>query len=256
VIFATLIYVYRGMGNVSAETPRKALNDEKTTEHMSGSGYDLGLIWEFLGKRLDEILDLTVQHIAVVIISVLIATVMGVGAGILVWNRPSGRGFVIAVAGVILTIPSMAMLALMIPSLGLGWVPTVVALSMYSLLPIVRNTIVGLREVSPAVLESAAAMGMTPAKVMFAVQIPIAWPVILTGLRVATQLAVGIAAIAAYVAGPGMGTYIFRGLSMLGAKNALNFALTGTICVILIALILDAFFILINRVTTSRGLRE
>ena len=222
---------------------------------MSGKGYDLGLIWEFLANKSGEILELTGQHVVVVIISVLIAAVMGVGAGILVWNKPTGRGFVIAVAGIILTIPSMAMLALMIPSLGLGWLPTVVALSLYSLLPIVRNTIVGLREVSPAVLESAAAMGMTPLKVMFAVQIPIAWPVILTGLRVATQLAVGIAAIAAYVAGPGMGTYIFRGLSMLGAKNALNFALTGTICVILIALVLDAFFILITRITTSRGLR-
>jgi osmoprotectant transport system permease protein len=243
-------------GKDPAALCREALNGEKTEDDMSGKGYDLGLIWAFLGKKFDEILELTGQHIVVVIISVLIAAVVGVGAGILVWNKPAGRGFVIAVAGVILTIPSMAMLALMIPSLGLGWVPTVVALSLYSLLPIVRNTIVGLREVSPAVLESAAAMGMTPLKVMFAVQIPIAWPVILTGLRVATQLAVGIAAIAAYVAGPGMGTYIFRGLSMLGAKNALNFALTGTICVILIALILDALFILITRMTTSRGLRD
>jgi osmoprotectant transport system permease protein len=87
------------------------------------------------------------------------------------------------------------------------------------------------------------------------VQFPIAWPIILTGLRVATQLAVGIAAIAAYVAGPGMGAWIFKGLSMLGAKNALNYALVGTVTIVLIALLFDAIFILINRLTTSRGIR-
>ncbi len=98
-------------------------------------------------------------------------------------------------------------------------------------------------------------MGMTPLKVLLSVQLPIAWPVILTGLRVATQLAIGIAAIAAYVAGPGLGAYIFKGLSMLGAKNALNFALTGTVMIVLIALLFDALFILIKRATTSRGIR-
>jgi osmoprotectant transport system permease protein len=143
----------------------------------------------------------------------------------------------------------------MIPTFGLGWVPTVIALSLYSLLPIVRNTVVGLREVPEAVMESARGMGMTPLKVLLSVQLPIAWPVILTGLRVATQLAIGIAAIAAYVAGPGLGAYIFKGLSMLGAKNALNFALTGTVMIVLIALFFDALFILIKRTTTSRGIR-
>ncbi len=133
--------------------------------------------------------------------------------------------------------------------------PTVIALSLYSLLPIVRNTVVGLREVPEAVMESARGMGLTPLKVLLSVQLPIAWPVILTGLRVATQLAIGIAAIAAYVAGPGLGAYIFKGLSMLGAKNALNFALTGTVMIVIIALLFDALFILIKRATTSRGIR-
>jgi osmoprotectant transport system permease protein len=143
----------------------------------------------------------------------------------------------------------------MIPVFGLGWVPTVVALSAYSLLPIIRNTVVGLREVPDAVVESAKGMGMSPIKILFTIQIPIAWPVILTGLRVATQLAIGIAAIAAYVAGPGLGAYVFRGLSMLGAKNALNFALVGTLMIIVIALLFDALFVLINRLTTSKGIR-
>jgi osmoprotectant transport system permease protein len=104
-------------------------------------------------------------------------------------------------------------------------------------------------------MESATGMGMSRFSVLLRIQFPIAWPVILAGLRVATQLAVGIAAISAYVAGPGLGAYIFKGLSMLGAVHALNFALVGTILIAAIALILDAIFILITRYTTSEGIR-
>jgi osmoprotectant transport system permease protein len=154
-----------------------------------------------------------------------------------------------------LTIPSLALLALLSPILGLGWGPSVVALVFYSLLPIIRNTVVGLREVPAAILESARGVGMGNLRVLFTMQLPIAWPVILTGIRVAAQLTVGIAAIAAYVAGPGLGQYIFKGLSSLGSKNALNYALTGTISVVILALLIDGAFILIARYTTSRGLK-
>lgn len=217
--------------------------------------YDLSLVLPFLIDKADEILELSVEHILVVLISLAIASVIGVGTGLLVWERPAIRSAAIATAGVILTIPSMALLTILIPIMGLGWASTVFALSIYSLLPIVRNTVVGLREVDPAVIESARGMGMSKVAVLLKIQFPIAWPVILTGLRVAAQLAVGIAAIAAYVAGPGMGAYIFKGLSMLGAANALNFALTGTVVIVLIALSFDALFILVNRLTTSRGIR-
>ena len=217
--------------------------------------YDLGLVIPFWIKKLDEIIELSVEHIVVVLISLAIASAIGVALGLLVWDRPVARSASIATAGVILTVPSMALLTILIPIMGLGWLPTVFALSIYSLLPIVRNTVVGLREVDPAVIESARGMGLSKSRILLTVQFPIAWPVILTGLRVAAQLAVGIAAIAAYVAGPGMGEYIFKGLSMLGAANALNFALTGTLVIVLIALAFDALFILVNRLTTSRGIR-
>lgn len=217
--------------------------------------YDLGLVIPFWIKKLDEIVELTLEHILVVLISLAFASLIGVVVGMLVWNRPVARSASIATAGVILTIPSMALLTILIPIMGLGWLPTVFALSIYSLLPIVRNTVVGLREVDPAVIESARGMGLSDTRILLSVQFPIAWPVILTGLRVAAQLAVGIAAIAAYVAGPGMGEYIFKGLSMLGAANALNFALTGTLAIVLIALAFDALFIFVNRLTTSRGIR-
>ena len=104
------------------------------------------------------------------------------------------------------------------------------------------------------VLEAARGVGMGPTRVLLTIQLPIAWPVILTGVRVAAQLTVGIAAIAAYVAGPGLGEYIFKGLSSLGSKNALNYALTGTVVVIILALVLDGIFVLISRYITSRGL--
>ena len=219
------------------------------------SDFDLGGLLTFWSRRSDDIAELVLQHVAVVLLSIVIAAVIGIAIGIAVWNRPISRSVTIAAAGVALTIPSLALLALLTPVLGLGWTPTVFSLVFYSLLPIVRNTVVGLREVPPAIMESAKGMGMSPSRILLSVQLPIAWPIILTGVRVAAQLTVGIAAIAAYVAGPGLGQFIFKGLSSLGSKNALNFALTGTLGVIVLALLLDAAFVLITRVTTSRGLR-
>jgi osmoprotectant transport system permease protein len=216
---------------------------------------DLASLLNFLTYRSDEIEGLIIEHISVVALSLLIAMVVGVGLGMLVWNRPLPRSAVIATAAVALTIPSLALLAALTPLFGLGWTPTVIALVLYSLLPIVRNTVVGLRSVSPAIIESASGMGMNRAMVLFRIQLPIAWPIIVTGVRVAAQLTIGVAAIAAYVAGPGLGAYIFQGLSSLGSKNALNFALTGTVLVVLLALIVDALFIAITRLTTAKGLR-
>lgn len=217
--------------------------------------FDLARLLNFWSQRWPDILALIIEHISVVALSLVIATVLGVGIGMLVWNRPISRSVVIAAAAVALTIPSLALLALLIPAFGLGWTPSVIALVMYSMLPIVRNTVVGLREVPPAVMESAKGMGLSSFGVLMRVQLPMAWPIIITGVRVAAQLTIGIAAIAAYVAGPGLGTYIFQGLSSLGSINALNFALTGTLAVVILALVVDGLFVGIIRTTTSKGLR-
>lgn len=220
---------------------------------MATSTWDDLLV--FLGRRWDDVLTLFLEHAAVVVLSLAIALVLGVAVGVMVWNRPLGRSMAVSTAAILLTIPSLALLALLSPVLGLGWGPTLVALVFYSLLPIVRNTIVGLREVPAPILESARGVGIGRLRMLVGIQLPIAWPVILTGIRVAGQLTVGIAAIAAYVAGPGLGQYIFKGLSSLGSKNALNYALTGTVGVIILALLLDGAFLLIARATTSRGLK-
>ncbi|RFA12916.1 ABC transporter permease [Subtercola boreus] len=209
----------------------------------------------FWGKRYDDILQLIGQHLLVVAVALLLATVIGVGIGLLVWNSPVGRSLAVTSAAVILTIPSLALLAAMIPLFGLGWVPTLIGLTLYSLLPIIRNTVVGLREVSPAIMEAATGMGLSRGAVLLRIQLPMAWPVIVTGVRVAAQLTIGIAAIGAYVGGPGLGQMIFQGLSSLGSKNALNYALTGTLGVIVLALIVDGLFTLITKTTTSKGLR-
>jgi osmoprotectant transport system permease protein len=219
------------------------------------AGFTFSSFVEFLNERWSDIIDLTVQHLTVVAISLLIAMALGVLIGVAVWNRPVSRATALTAAGIAITIPSLALLALLSPLLGLGWGPTVVALVFYSLLPIIRNTVVGLREVPADVVESARGMGMGRIRIMVTTQLPIAWPVIITGVRVAAQLTIGIAAIAAYVAGPGLGQYIFTGLSSIGSKNAINYALTGTAAVIVLALLVDGAFILIARYTTSRGLR-
>jgi osmoprotectant transport system permease protein len=209
----------------------------------------------YLENHWDELLDQASQHVLVVILSIAIATVLGVFVGAVTWHSDRYSGLAIGTSATLLTIPSLALLALLIPVLGLGWAPTIVALVVYSLLPIVRNTVAGLRSVDPAILEAAKGMGLTPARVMWRVQLPMAWPVIITGVRVATQMLFAIATIAAYVAGPGLGNEIFSGLARQGSANALNQAVAGTAGVVILALAFDLLFVLIRRYTTARGIR-
>jgi len=185
----------------------------------------------------------------------LAAGVLGVGIGVLVWNKPRWAGAAQSIASIILTIPSLALLVLFIPIFGLGWVPSVIALVLYAQLPILRNTITGLRAVDAGILESAKGIGMSATRRMVKVQLPLAWPVVLTGLRVSTILTFGISAISAYVNGPGLGNLVFTGLSRLGSANSLNQALVGGIGIALLALLFDAAFLLLRRVTVSGGLR-
>ena len=210
---------------------------------------------EYVQSRWDDLSQAAVQHALVVALSVLIATVIGVGIGVATHRRPRLSAIAIGTSGGFLTIPSFALLGLLIPFLGLGWGPTVVALVLYALLPIVRNTVVGLRGVDAAVVEAGRGMGMSARRVMVRVQLPLAWPVILAGIRVSTQMIIGIAAIAAYVAGPGLGNQIFDGLSRLGSVNALNAALAGTLGVVILALAFDLFYLVLRLLTTPRGIR-
>ncbi|MDQ4063142.1 MAG: ABC transporter permease [Actinomycetota bacterium] len=208
----------------------------------------------YLASRWEHLLELSIAHAEVVFLSLLIATVIGVTAGVLVYRRERSAEVVLAVTSTFLTIPSFALFGLLLPVFGLGWTPTVFALVIYALLPIVRNTVVGLRSVDPAITESAQGMGMSRWRRLFEIELPLAWPVILTGVRVSTLIIVGIAAIAAYVNGPGLGEDIFQGISRIGSATALNLVLGAVLAIVLLALIFDGFFALLGKLTTSRGL--
>lgn len=195
------------------------------------------------------------EHIAVVAVSVALATVIGVGTGVLTYRTERPREIALAVAGVMLTIPSFALFVLLISPLGLGAKPVVVALTLYGLLPILRNTITGLREVDPAVVESALGMGMSRRQRLLRIELPMAWPVIVAGIRVTTLILVGIATIGSIVLGPGYGDFVFGGLHRVGTPVAVPLAVAGMLGVVVVAVLFDLFFTLVGRVTTSRGLR-
>lgn len=212
-------------------------------------------LFEFVRDRWDTLLELSVEHVEVVVVSVGLAAVLGCGLALLVHGRPRGRAVVLGVTSSVLTIPSFALFGLLIPVLGLGYPPTVTALTAYALLPVVRNGIAGLDGVEPAALKAARAMGMTRLQRLLRVELPVAWPVVLTGLRLSTVLTVSGAAIAAYVNGPGLGEPIFTGLNRIGGANSVNLVLSAVLAVVVVALLLDALFVLLHRCTTPRGLR-
>jgi osmoprotectant transport system permease protein len=209
----------------------------------------------YLEFRWDHLLELTLQHAAITALAVLVATILGVALGVATYHTDRPRQIVLAVASVFLTIPSLALFGIFIGLIGLGAAPVVVALVMYSLLPILANTIVGLRSVDPAVVESAQGVGMGRAARLLRIELPLAWPVIITGIRVSTLLTIGIAAIGAYIRGPGLGNEIFTGLARIGSAQAINYVLGGVLGVVLLAILFDLFYVLLNRLTTSRGIQ-
>ncbi|GAA1921932.1 ABC transporter permease [Streptomyces durmitorensis] len=211
--------------------------------------------WDYLGNRHQQLLTDAYQHASAVFQCMVVATVIGVLIGVITYRSEWAGNLATTATSTLLTIPSLAMIGLLIPVVGLGVAPTVIALTLYGLLPIVRNAIVGLRGVDPSLVDAAKGIGMSRAARLLKVELPIAWPPILTGIRVSTQMLMGIAAIAAYASGPGLGNEIFRGIGSLGSKNALNQVLAGTLGIIILALLFDAAYVLIGRLTISRGIR-
>jgi osmoprotectant transport system permease protein len=210
-------------------------------------------LFEYVVDRWDRLSLQSWLHVSVVVQSTVIAAVIGILIGIAVYRSPVGSSIATALASTILTIPSFALFGLLIPVVGLGVEPTVIALVLYALLPIVRNTIVGLSGVDPAVSDAAKGIGMSRFGVLSKVELRLAWPAILAGMRVATQMLMGIAVIAAYAKGPGLGSEVFSGLTGAGSANALNEALAGTLGVVILALVIDGLYVLIARFTVPRG---
>lgn len=210
-------------------------------------------LWNYIQGREGTIAFLTYQHASLAFQAVFVGTIIAIAIGLLVYRLPLGSALTVTASRIALTIPTLALLALLIVPFGLGVVPSFIMLAFFAALPVIGNAIVGLRSVPPTVVEAARGIGFSRTRVLFTVELPLAWPVILTGIRVSTQMIVGVAAIVAYVLGPGLGSLIFNGLARLGGANALEMALTGTILIIGIALVFDALLVLLGRLTTPRG---
>jgi osmoprotectant transport system permease protein len=195
-------------------------------------------LFEFFKENHNEILQLTLEHLFLVVIATGAATLVGVPVGILLTRKPALSKPVLAFANILQTIPSLALFGFLIPvlgSYGIGRLPAIIALFLYSLLPIIRNTFTGINGVDPAVREAAKGMGMTDWQMLTQVELPLALTVILAGLRVATVISVGTATIAAAIGAGGLGTYIFRGLRM----NDNTLVLAGALPAALMALAAD-----------------
>lgn len=210
----------------------------------------------YVQRSAGTLAGLALEHLILVLVPLTIGSVIGVALGVLIYRRANLRSSVLGVTGFFLTIPSLSLYALMLPlgfSLGNGAV--VAALVLYSLLPVVRNTLAGLVGVDQAIVESAAGMGMTARQRLRRIELPLAWPVIVTGIRVSGLVLVGIAALGAIVNGGGLGGEIFRGLRLVTSPNGLNIALAGTLAIVLLGLVLDVVFQVLMRLTTPRGIR-
>ena len=192
-------------------------------------------LFEFMRQQADKLGVQTLQHIGLTFISLFIAVLIGLPLGIYITRKRSLSAFALGVAGMLQTIPSIALLGFMIPLLGIGAKPAIVALLLYALLPIIRNTYTGITGVDAAVKEAAVAMGMNKWQVLFKVELPLAMPVILAGIRTATVINVGVATLASYIAAGGLGEFIFGGISL----NNTNMILAGAIPAALLAILFD-----------------
>lgn len=210
---------------------------------------------EFVRQRWEQILFASWQHLSLVVQCLVLATVIAIVLAALAYRRPALVAVVNNVSAVGLTIPSFALIGLLVVVMDFGVAPAVVVVTFYAILPILINAVVGLAGVDRSTVEAARGIGMGRVGTFFRVELPLAWPVILAGMRVSAQMTMGVAAVAAYVLGPGLGTYIFSGLSRLGGANSLESVVTGVVAVMILALLLDGILVLLGRLTISRGIR-
>ncbi|HEX3593774.1 MAG TPA: ABC transporter permease/substrate-binding protein, partial [Polyangiaceae bacterium] len=190
----------------------------------------------FLHAQGGELLSRTYEHLALTMMALGVASAVGLPLGVWLTRLPSLSGVVLGAVSVLQTIPSLALLGILIPLTGIGRVPATIALVLYALLPIVRNTVVGVLRVDEAIREAAVAMGMKDRQVLARVELPLALPIIFAGVRTATVVSVGVATLAALVGAGGLGVYIFRGISLADT----SLVLAGAVPAALLALLLDA----------------
>ncbi len=202
--------------------------------------------WNFFLTHRSEILSATLDHLTLVLIAMAFAITIAVPLGMLIVEHRHLRAFALGIASVFQTIPSLALFGFLIPIPfvgGIGRRTAIVALVLYALLPILRNTYVGLTSIDPAILDAAKAMGMTATQILLRVRLPLALSIILAGIRTATVITIGVATIAAAIGAGGLGTFIFRGVAMVSDAVILAGALPAA----LLALLADLLLGLVER---------
>jgi osmoprotectant transport system permease protein len=206
--------------------------------------------WPLIASRAGE-------HISIVGVAVGLAILTGVPIGIAITQNRRAAASILYAASIIITIPSIALFGLMIPILsligqGIGYLPAVVAVLLYSQLPIIRNTYTAITNVDPALREAAHGMGLTWLQRLRQVELPIAVPVIMAGIRMAVVMNIGVTAIAAYIGAGGLGAFISRGISQTDPRQLV----TGALAVSVLAVVSDFALLALQRLLTSPGLRE
>ena len=196
-----------------------------------------------------EMVSLTLEHVQIVLITILIAMAAALPTAVALARRKAAQRWVMGFANLAQTIPSLALFGFLLPVAGIGRRTAIIALCLYALLPILRNTLTGILGVDPAIRESAVAMGMTPRQVLWQVELPLAAPSIVAGLRIATVATIGTATIAAAIGGGGLGVFIFRGISMVDTRTVL----AGAIPAAAMALLADEGLEWMERKLVRRG---
>ena len=197
-----------------------------------------GLLYYFPGTgRPDRVLDFASGHLIITFITLFFAIIIGVSLGVLITRKRSLYNPVITTAGVIYTIPSLALFGFMIPIVGIGFTPAVIALTLYSLLAIIRNTAVGLDGVDEAIIEAARGMGMTSQQILLRVELPLALPVIFAGVRIAAVSTISLATLASFFGAHSLGSLIFEGIAAGGLRN--DKVAAGAMGAALLAIIFD-----------------
>lgn len=205
---------------------------------------------EFLQQNQTELLAKTIEHLSISIMSLLAAILIAVPLGIVLTRTDKTAKVVLSLTSVLQTIPSLAILAMMIPFFGIGTLPAVIALFLYVLLPILNNTYLGVKSVDPTAVQAGRAMGMTTRQLLRHVEFPLAIPVIMSGIRLSAVYAISWATLASYIGAGGLGDFIFNGLNLYQPK----LIIAGAIIVTILALVIDGILALIERWVTPNGL--
>ncbi|MGK0575621.1 ABC transporter permease [Macrococcus capreoli] len=206
---------------------------------------------EFLKHNQAELFTKTIEHISISLLSLLAAVLVAVPVGILLTKSDRLAKIVLSITSVLQTVPSLAILAMMIPFFGIGTVPAVIALFLYVLLPILNNTYLGIQSVKKDAKEAGRAMGMTQNQILRMVELPLAVPVIMSGIRLSAVYAISWATLASYIGAGGLGDFIFNGLNLFDSK----LIIAGAVMVTILALITDFLLSIVEKVTTPRGLQ-